>query len=303
MTLEPALWTLDHVSLGPSRLSEVSLTIREGATAVLGPSGAGKTSLLNLLVGFDRPERGIIDFPKSLFWAPQNGGLWPHCTAREHLDAVRAGERRIAELLSAFDLGGRAGARPSELSGGEQSRLAVARALAAPAKTLVMDEPLAHVDPARLPRYWAYIRKELNEGGRSLVFSTHSPETVLSEAQEVVCLRGGKLLFAGTVGAAYSAPPNREVMECLGPGNWLTPEEADLWLDEKIPAARCYRPEQIEIFPAHISDIVVRSAAFFGGLAEVELRHVNAAVVRTFFHRPSGPHLNPDAPAAIRLRK
>ncbi len=302
MSADAPLWTLNHVSLGPARLHEVSLSIPPGVTAVLGCSGAGKTSLLNVLVGFEKPERGIFDAPRSFYWSPQNHGLWPHCTAREHLALVRCADARIDELLAAFDLTGRAAAKPHELSEGEQARLSVARALAAPAKVLVLDEPLSHVDSARAGRYWSVIRAALAAEDRSLVFSTHVPEAVLSEAANVICLRDGRVLHAGPVQETYGNPPNREVMDCLGAGNWLTPEEAELWLDEKIDTARCFRPEQIEVEPTNLSHVVVRSASFLGSVAEAELRHVNAAVVRTFLHRPASAQLQPGMPAVVRLR-
>jgi iron(III) transport system ATP-binding protein len=302
MSAEVPLWTLNQVSLAPERLCDVSVVIPRGVTAVLGSSGAGKTSLLNVLVGFEKPARGIFDGPRSLYWSPQSHGIWPQCTALEHMEIVRCKKERAAELLSAFDLRDRLAARPHELSEGERARLSVARALGASAEVLVMDEPLAHVDPARLSRYWAVIRQNLG-AQRSLVFSTHSPEAALGEAKTVICLREGTLLHAGPVNDAYVDPPNREVMNCLGPGNWLTPEEAQLWLDEEIDAARCFRPEQLEIVPTHLSHVVVRETAFYGSHAEVELRHVNAAVARKFVHRPSGSHLRVGEPAAIRLRE
>src|SRR5213595_1285740 len=89
------LWTLSQVSLGPARLEGISLAIEHGVTAIIGWSGAGKTSLLNLLVGFERPDRGAITGAPRVAWVPQNGGLWPHCTAREHLEiALRSSDSR-----------------------------------------------------------------------------------------------------------------------------------------------------------------------------------------------------------------
>ena len=296
------LWTLDGVSLGPARLRDISLTIHPGVTAVLGWSGAGKTSLLNLLVGFEKPERGIIAGPRSVSWVPQNGGLWPHCTAHEHLAIVRPGAEENEEVLAAFDLLDRSEARPGELSEGERARLSVARALVARADVLVMDEPLVHVDPERAGNFWRVIREHLAASGASLVFATHDPERVLGEAQEVICLRGGSVLHEGSVAALYSDPPSAELMECLGPGNWLTGAEAELWLDQPAERPRCYRPEQLEISTSNISHVVVRSATFRGAVAEVELHHLNAAVSRRFFHRPAGRTLQPGFPAAIRLR-
>jgi ABC-type multidrug transport system ATPase subunit len=302
MPADTPLWTLGNVNLGESRLRDISLTIPQGVTAVLGWSGAGKTSLLNVLVGYEIPERGILDGPRTLYWSPQSDGLWPHATVREHLEIVQCPVDRIGELLTAFDLSERAAVRPAELSEGERSRLSVLRALAAPAKVLVMDEPLSHVDPGRVGRYWSIIRTVLDADERSLVFSTHSPEAAMSQAQYVVCLREGRVLHSGPIAEVYANPPTIEVMECLGPGNWLTPQEAELWLDEAIQEARCFRPEVISIEPAHISHIVVRESTFLGSIAEVEVRHVNAAAVRRFFHRPSGPHLQPGSPVSVRLR-
>lgn len=298
MAAEP-LWTLDRVSLGAGRLREVSAEIPRGITAVVGWSGAGKTSLLNVLVGFERPDRGVIAAPGAVAWAPQDGGLWPHCTVREHLEIAGASADAVDALLDAFDIDGRTTARPGELSQGEMARLTVARALAARAAVLVMDEPLAHVDPARVARYWAALREHL--AGRSLVFATHSPEAALGHAEHVICLRAGSVLHAGVIAETYSHPPNPEVMECLGAGNWVTPDEAALWLGEKIHEPRCFRPEQIEIAPAHISHVVVTATTFLGSVAETELRHVNAAAIRKFLHRPSGPHLHAGAPASLRL--
>lgn len=298
MAAEP-LWTLDRVSLGASRLREVSVEIPRGITALVGWSGAGKTSLLNVLVGFERPDRGVVAAPKSVAWAPQDGGLWPHCTVVEHLEIARGTLAGLDTLIAALDLRERAGAKPGELSQGEASRLTVARALASRAEVLVMDEPLAHVDPARIARYWTVLREHL--AGRSLVFATHSPEAALGHAEHVICLRGGLVLHAGAIAETYAHPPNPEVMECLGAGNWITPDEAALWFGEKLPEPRCFRPEQIEIAPAHISHVVVTATTFLGSVAETELRNVNAAAIRKFLHRPSGPHLHAGAPANLRL--
>lgn len=227
---------------------------------------------------------------------------------REHL-AIVAGrvsgeaDEKIETILASFDLAERAAAYPGELSEGECARLSVARALTADAEVLVLDEPLVHVDPARAPKYWRAIRDHLGLGSGALVFATHEPERVLGEAQHVICLREGQVQHAGPVNEFYADPPTPQLMEFLGPGNWLTPEEAELWLDEDCERARCFRPEQVDISPANISHVVVRSVSFRGAIGEVELHHINAAVSRRFFHRPAGPALQPGMPAVVRLRE
>ena len=301
MTADP-LWRLDSVSLAPARLRDVTLAIPRGVAAVLGGSGAGKTSLLNLLSDFEKPNRGRIDGHPRVAWVPQNGGLWPQCSAREHLEIAGASAEQCGALLAAFDLAEKVRALPHELSEGEQSRLAVARALAAKADVLVMDEPLVHVDPARAGKYWRAIREHVARTGASLVFSTHEPEAALGEAAHVICLREGRVLHAGETPALYENPPTPETMECLGAGNWFTPGEARQWLGIEIDGARCFRPERLAVEPCEGSGFIVESARFCGSIAEAALRNDKAGMNRTFFHRPATAVLRAEARVAIRLR-
>ena len=290
------IWTLANVALG-DRLREVSLEISPGVTAVLGPSGAGKTSLLNLLVGFERPTAGVVTGTPRLFWAPADDGLWPHLTALEHLRVVRAGAGR--ELLAEFDLAARADCRPATLSRGERARLAVARALAADAPVLVMDEPLAHVAPSAVGRYWDVIRRRLAATGGSLVFATHAPATVLAEAHRVICLREARVLYAGAVAELYWQPATAELAECLGEANWLTPAESAAWLGRDEPRARCYRPEQITVTARADGPFVVEGARFGGAVAAAELRAPASGATRRFWHRPAGDCLARGARVAV----
>ena len=297
--MSDVLWKLDGVSLGAGpapRLRDVTVTLRTGVTAVLGCSGAGKTSLLNLLVGFESPDAGSVaaTLPAgargpAVYWVPQNGGLWPHLTVLEHLEAVMpppVGRGEALDLLRALDVAGRAEARPHELSQGERSRVAVARALAAEAGVLVMDEPFASVDAARVGRYWAVVRARVASSGGSLVFATHAAEAVLGEAERVVCLTEGRVLYEGEVAELYWRPRSRAEADCLGPGNWLSAEEARLWLGREEGGPRCFRPEQLGVAEADGAPLVVQSSRFKGSAAEVELTHEGTGATRRFVHRP-----------------
>jgi len=301
------LWTLEDVTLsgdgGRPRLAGVSLEIVTGTTAVVGPSGAGKTSLLNLLVGYESPDRGAVArgldqgagasgaraFALPLFWGPQRGGLWPHLTALDHLRAVAPGKSadELRESMAEFDIDSRADARPDELSEGERSRLSVARALAADPAVLVMDEPLANVDPARAGRYWDVVRERVSGRGASLVFATHSPETVMREAETAVCVQAGRVIYAGDVEALYFRPETEELARCLGAANWLSPEDARAWLGRDEAGPRCFRPEHIKVRPDESGPFTVRSSRFQGSVAEVELERAGTGERRRFFHRPS----------------
>ncbi len=296
------LWNLKNVSLAGAerpRLHEVSLQISPGLTAVVGQSGAGKTSLLNLLVGFENLNAGTLtaNLPTAgsrlpLFWVPQNLGLWPHLSVAEHLHAVLPTDGKldgsIEQLLDEFDLSELAAAHPDRLSQGERSRLSVARAIASGAAVLVMDEPLVHVNPSRVGAYWDVLGRHVREAGTSLVFATHSPETVLREAKQAICLSEGRVLFEGPVEQLYWHPANPELADFLGAHNWLTSEESRHWLNHAEAADRCFRPEQITVVPTQESPLVVESSRFAGSLAEVELRDERSGESRRFFHRPSG---------------
>lgn len=309
-----ALWRLQAVGVegaGRDRLREINVEVGPGVTAVLGPSGAGKTTLLNLLVEFEVPGTGAVscsvargEHVLSVYWVPQTGGLWPHLKVRQHLERVLPGRdeaARVAAMLAAFDLVDKLESYPDELSLGERARLAVARALLADAAVLVMDEPLAHVDTTQQARYWRVIRGHLAERGTSLVFATHSPRTVLAEAQHVICLRGGWLLYSGEVGQLYRQPQTRELAECLGEANWLEPEELRLWLGLETVRPVCIRPEQVSITDSADGPIMVRESRFQGGVAEVELEHEPTGATRRMFHRPAGDLLRAGQRVVLKL--
>jgi len=309
------LWHLRDVSLAGTeryRLANVSCDIPPGVTAVVGYSGAGKTSLLNLLVEFERPTRGDItrgatdsDHRLPLFWVPQDDALWPHETARDHLKIMSTGQvvddAWIDGLLNAFDLDGQAEQTPETMSQGERARLSVARALAGRPGVLVMDEPLAHVDPARVGKYWAAIRDYSAQSSAALVIATHSPETVLREAEHVLCLKQGELLYQGPVEELYHRPGTPELAEFLGAANWLPQSDARLWRVDLPHDKECWRPEQLSLQVVEESPLVVESAHFCGSVEEVELLNEETFEKRTFYHRPAAAKLNAGARVAIRI--
>ena len=149
--------------------------------------------------------------------------MWPHLSVREHLAAVEptADPARVDRLLSGFGLLALGDAYPAALSQGECSRLSVARAVAACPQVLVLDEPLEHVDTALRDQCWQVLRDEIQTTGASLVFSTHSPERVLSEAEWCLCLDAGRLVWAGPVEELYERPASPEQARFLGPCNWI----------------------------------------------------------------------------------
>lgn len=309
------LWQIDDVSLPGTdrpRLADVSCEIPPGVTAVVGHSGAGKTSLLNLLVDYERPSQGAVRqvfSPENsripLFWVPQDDGLWPHLTTVEHLLAVLPSQGKSLEaaekLLLEFDLLDKSAAYPHLMSQGERARLSVARALAASSAVLVMDEPLGHVDPARVGNYWRAIRNHCRQTETSLVIATHSPEIALREAGHALCLKQGRLLFQGNVRDLYHQPATAELAEFLGTANWLPKSEAVNWMTETDGERCCFRPEQIEVLPEAESTLIVQSVRFAGSIEEVELKNETTDARRTFYHRPATNRLQAGLRVAVKV--
>lgn len=312
------LWTFNNLTLAGDhrpRLDNISGVISSGVTAVVGHSGAGKTSLFNVLVALEKPSAGTVDFQNSapvsgnlkpfslpVFWVPQDSGLWAHLPAIEHLAAVferdslvsgsgmRDSREFLDKLLSDFDLSDRRQALPSELSRGEQSRLAVCRALTANPAVLIMDEPLAHVDPTRRPAYWKRIRKHLQTTGASLLFSTHEPDVAVRESEFVVCMKQGKIIHSGMTQDVYHRPISRAVAEFLGPLNWFEPGEQTNWFtpDDESKSAIAVRPENLDMQVDQNGNAEILSFQFCGGYSETRLKHIETAAEKTIIHRPPG---------------
>ena len=189
-------------------------------TGLFGSSGAGKTSLINLIAGLLKPDRGVItvagqtldDTAKHLHVAAhrrrigyvfQDARLFPHLNVIQNLDYGRrmnrltpdtAGEARIIDLL---DIGNLRGRRPGQLSGGERQRVALGRALLAKPKLLLMDEPLASLDDERKAEILPYLKRLRDEAGVPMVYVSHDAGEMRQLATQVVILKAGHVLAVG----------------------------------------------------------------------------------------------------------
>lgn len=306
------IWTLEHVRLAGhpgDRLRDICVTIRAGTTVVVGRSGAGKTSLLNLLTGFEPPTAGAIRFHilatsdrLPIFWSPPDGGLWPHLNVAQHIHAVAPRVDGVDPdgILADFDLTQASAKLPEHLSQGQRSRLAVARALASGAQVLVMDEPLAHVDEGRLEDYWTVIRSHVKEHRIHLVFATHSPGTAIGEADHAIGMDNGRVVFSGDIAALYADPPNLMLAELLGPTNWLSEKDATRWLGAVALHGPCFRPHEVDVLPDPDGSVCVESSRSHGSYHTARLRHTTSGESRFFFHRPVNPALKVGARVALR---
>jgi putative ABC transport system ATP-binding protein len=209
-------------------LQSVDLVIEDGEfLAVQGPTGHGKTTLLQMLGGLDRPTSGVVEFDgqdlaqmresqvtnvraASIGFIFQTFNLIPTLSAQENVEAalvplgVSGGERRARAMqaLEGVGLGDRAKHLPSELSGGQQQRVAIARALVKQPKVLLADEPTGNLDEDTRDEIIALLESLWRDRGLTLVLVTHD-SSVARRAQRVALMRKGKLsIRQDTRGAA-----------------------------------------------------------------------------------------------------
>ncbi len=218
-------------------LDDVSVSIPSGRlTALLGPSGGGKSTLLRIVAGLERADTGKIEIEgvDATGLPPQKrnvGFVFQHYAAFKHLsvrrnvafgleirkrpkDEIR---RRVDELLALVHLEQFADRLPAQLSGGQRQRMALARALAVEPTVLLLDEPFGALD--------AKVRKELRDWLRRLhdevhvttVFVTHDQEEALEVADEIVVINDGRVEQIGSPDELYDRPANEFVMRFLGP--------------------------------------------------------------------------------------
>lgn len=213
---------------------ELDLELTRRATLVVGPSGAGKSSLLELVAGLRRPRRGRVvlegealdDVARALHlpppargvgWVPQEGALFPHLDVRGNLIYGARGARGEGSprgdapmpdgVIERLELGALLGRDVGSLSGGEQRRVAIGRALLSGARLLLVDEPFAGLDRARRARVAdALFRVKDELGVRALVVS-HDLDGLSGWAEEIVVLERGAVVARGEPAALLEHDP------------------------------------------------------------------------------------------------
>ena len=218
-------------------LTDVTVDMPAGSlTALLGPSGGGKSTLLRIIAGLEQPDSGSIEIDGSDFTSlpPQQrnvGFVFQHYAAFKHMTVrgnvafgleirkrpKREIKARVDELLALVHLTQFADRYPSQLSGGQRQRMALARALAVEPQVLLLDEPFGALD--------AKVRKELRDWLRRLhdevhvttVFVTNDQEEAMEVADEIVVINNGAVEQIGTPDQLYDEPVNDFVMNFLGP--------------------------------------------------------------------------------------
>jgi spermidine/putrescine transport system ATP-binding protein len=220
----------------------VSFSISSGEFfSLVGPSGCGKTTTLRLIAGFEEPTSGqlLLDgqsveglpaYRRDVSTVFQNYALFPHLTVAQNVafglerrsqNGRRFISEKVAQALDLVHLTGKESRMPSQISGGERQRVALARSLVLEPKVLLLDEPLSALD-AKLRKQMRQELKNLQRRtGIAFLFVTHDQEEALSLSDRVAILHRGVLEQVGTPREVYSSPKTRFVAEFLGEVNWL----------------------------------------------------------------------------------
>jgi sulfate/thiosulfate transport system ATP-binding protein len=217
-------------------LVDVSLEIPEGSlTAVLGPSGSGKSTLLRIVAGLERPDSGEVRLAgedatrltpqrRNVGFVFQHYAAFKHMTVRDNVafaltirkrpkHEIRA---RVDELLELVQLQGFADRYPSRLSGGQRQRMALARALAAEPRVLLLDEPFGALDARVRAELRDWLRRLHDEVHVTTVFVTHDQEEAMEVADRVAVLDRGRLEQVGPPAELYDNPASEFVHRFVG---------------------------------------------------------------------------------------
>lgn len=213
-------------------LDAISFSVQNGRTlAVVGPSGAGKSTLLRVIAGLLRPTEGEIALgavpvqrltpqQRRIAVVFQDDALVPHLTVRKNLAfAARVRDdldARIGEMARTLHLNGHLDRRPAQLSGGERQRAAIARALLSQPHALLLDEPLAHLDPELRARVRDEVIGLRERFAGPILYVTHDHAEAMSVGDEIAVLIDGTLLDSGEPQRVYDAPRNVRVAAFLG---------------------------------------------------------------------------------------
>jgi len=222
---------------------DVSLTASEAPISILGPSGAGKSMLVRCIAGVERPDRGRIALGEKILFDSerhihvqarlrrigmlfQNYSLFPHRSVAENVafgihSLPRAErDRRIATWLTRTHLEGFENRRPRELSGGEQQRAALARALATEPEALLLDEPLSALDTHLRSQVESQLQETFAAFRKPLLLVTHNIEEAYRLGEQMMLLVRGRVIAFGPKAEIFRHPPTQAAAQLTGCKNF-----------------------------------------------------------------------------------
>ncbi len=315
-----------HFADAAGVLQGVSLQVQNGeVVCLLGPSGCGKTTLLRIIAGLERPDRGRVLFDgRDVTGVPvhergfglmfQDYALFPHkdVAANVAFGLRMQGlprsevERRVREALQMVNLEHLAHRDVHQLSGGEQQRVALARSLAPRPRLLMLDEPIGALDRTLRDRLLEELRRILKQVRLTVLYVTHDQNEAFAIADRVVLMRRGRVLQVGTPEEVYRRPATPWVARFLGmdnllPGEWIAPQQVRTPIgvlrvvgEGKGPTTVLIRPEAAEIGDGgkNAIGVMLTHRSFRGTFVHVTVRC--AADISLSFDLPAGGQIPPE---------
>jgi iron(III) transport system ATP-binding protein len=278
----------------------VSFDCRKGEVlAIVGGSGSGKTTLLRIIAGLEIPDSGEIVLDGEQINGPtnflppekrdctlvfQDYALFPNMTVEQNVFFAKAAKQRpeqVRKLLQLTKISDLAKRYPHEISGGEQQRVALVRALATQPSLLLLDEPLSHLDPELRDNVRAELINLFEETETTALFVSHDTEDAMAMADRVIVMRNGRAIQVGTPMEVYSKPSNRYAALLFGKTNLiplnLIPDAPHSFQDERSQVeVVSIRPHDWQILQKESSD---SSSAFSGIVKTVHYKGTHLEVV------------------------
>src|SRR5215467_7570708 len=224
---------------GQRAVAGISLAVPQGSFfSLLGPSGCGKTTTLRLIAGFEQCTSGDIllkgervnerkPYERNVSTVFQNYALFPHLTVRGNIEfglkrngASNIGSK-VEDVLKLVNLVDKAARRPAQLSGGERQRVALARSLVLEPDVLLLDEPLAALDPKLRKQMRIELKAMQRRVGITFLLVTHDQEEALSMSDQLAVMNQGRIEQVGPPEEVYLRPQTRFVAGFLGAVNWI----------------------------------------------------------------------------------
>lgn len=237
--VEPTLFAQIRKQVGSQFLADLQMAVPPGITILFGASGSGKTTTLDCIAGLSTPDAGRIGVDEKILFDSTNRinvrpsrrrvgyvlqdlALFPHLSVEKNVEygvskfSKIDRQERTAAILQSFRVAHLTARRPSEISGGERQRVALARSLVTDPCVLLLDEPLAGLDAATKARIIDDLKSWNRDHRIPILYVTHSREEVFALGERVVVLDGGKIIASGTPHEVMRAPRSETVAQLAG---------------------------------------------------------------------------------------
>jgi len=304
-------------------IKDINLNIKEKEfISILGPSGCGKSTLLRLIAGLEIPSHGQVFLNnqeisgKNIYLAPENRKfgmifqdftLFPHLSVKENVSFGVSGskkekQKRVEELLNLVSLPHLAKKMPHQISGGEQQRIAVARALAPNPRLILMDEPFSNLDFQLRQQLRFDIRNILKYQGVPTILVTHDQVEAITFSERVILMKNGELLQSDTSIGIYQYPRTLWASSFVGEANHLSAEWSNNSLNSTLGCMNVppeigektkvimVRPEdfKIESGSNNNSNGIVKTVDFLGPTKTIRVELKSGEII----HATESPHFS-----------